>query len=296
MTEYTCCTLCPRECKVDRRIKTGFCGMNDQPFLARAALHYWEEPCLSGNNGSGTIFFSGCNMRCIYCQNHEISAKATGKIADTKRLCEIYFELKEKGANNINFVTPTHFMPHIRESIKEAKKLGFDLPFIYNSSGYDKPEVLKTLDGLIDIYLPDYKYARSCDAMEYSFSSDYPEKALTAIDEMIRQNPIPLFENGLMKKGVIIRHLLLPGKLIESKIAIKRIYQRYGNNAYISLMSQYTPMSSMSHHPLLSRRVSGYEYKSLIGFAMELGIKNAYIQELESVGESFIPVFDGSGV
>ena len=293
---YYNCTLCPRNCRVDRSKTVGVCGMSDKPSLARAALHFWEEPCISGEHGSGTVFFSGCAMRCVYCQNRSIAIGEVAKEVDTKRLVEIYFELKDKGAHNINLVTASHFLPHVIESITEAKKQGIDIPFVYNSSGYERVESLKRLEGLIDIYLPDYKYALSRDAKKYSSCSDYPEIALSAIDEMVRQQPVSQIERGIMKKGVIIRHMMLPGKIIESKMAIKRLFDRYGDKVYYSLMSQYTPLPHVADYPELTRAVTPTEYNSLIDYAVELGIEKAFTQTGESVGESFIPAFDYDGV
>ncbi len=294
---YSNCHICPRECGVDRTAgKQGVCGMDSEPSLARAALHYWEEPCISGKKGSGTVFFSGCSLRCVYCQNHLIAIGEVAKKVDAKRLVEIYFELKDKGAHNINLVTASHFLPHVIDSITEARSQGFDLPFVYNTSGYEKKDSLLRLEGLIDIYLPDYKYALSCDAERYSSCPDYPEIAVGAIDEMLRQQPQCVFMDGIMQKGVIVRHLLLPGKLIESKIAVKRLYERYGDSIYISLMSQYTPLPQIKAYPELDRCVSEHEYKSLIDYASGLGITKAYTQLSESAKESFIPLFDYEGV
>ena len=293
---YYSCGLCPRECGVDRSKSVGVCTMTDKPALARAALHFWEEPCISGERGSGTVFFSGCAMRCVYCQNRNIATGEVAKEVSAKRLTEIYFELKEKGAHNVNLVTAAHFLPHVVESITDAKKQGIDIPFVYNSSGYEKVESIKRLDGLIDIYLPDYKYALSKDAEKYSSAPDYPDVALKAIDEMLRQQPEAIIEKGIMKKGVIIRHMMLPAKIIESKMAVKRLHDRYGDKVYYSLMSQYTPLPHVSDYPELTRAVTPAEYDSLIDYAVELGIEKAFTQTGESVGESFIPAFDFEGV
>lgn len=293
---YFNCKLCPRECSVDRSRNRGVCGMGDTPALARAALHFWEEPCISGKNGSGAVFFSGCALRCVYCQNRSIATGNVARDVSCERLTEIYFELKEKGANNINLVSASHFLPHVISSIESAKKQGFDLPFVFNTSGYEKVESLKRLDGLIDIYLPDYKYAVVDDAKKYSSCPDYPEIALSAIDEMLRQQPKTIIEDAIMKQGVIIRHLLLPGKVIASKIALKRLFERYGDSVYLSLMSQYTPLPHVSNYPELNRRVSEREYSSFVDYAVELGITKAFVQTGESAQESFIPSFDFEGV
>lgn len=293
---YFNCKLCPRECGIDRRNERGVCGMGANPALARAALHFWEEPCISGKNGSGAVFFSGCALRCAYCQNRSIATGDVAREINGERLTEIYFELKEKGAENINLVSASHFLPHVITSIENAKKQGFDLPFVYNTSGYEKEESIRRLDGLIDIYLPDYKYAACEDAKKYSSCPDYPDVAIKAIDEMVRQQPKAIIKNDVMRNGVIIRHLLLPGKVIASKIAIKRLYDRYGDRVYYSLMSQYTPLPQVSDHPELNRRVSEKEYLSLVDYAVGLGITKAYVQTGESAQESFIPAFDFEGV
>ncbi len=293
---YSSCKLCPRLCGVDRMKAVGVCGMRDKPALARAALHFWEEPCISGKRGSGAVFFSGCSLRCVYCQNRHIAIGEISREVDSKRLCEIYFELREKGANNINLVSASHFLPHVVDSITEAKKQGIDLPFVYNTSGYERVESLKRLDGLIDIYLPDYKYAVTADAKRYSACPDYPEVALKAIDEMLCQQPCAVIEQGIMKKGVIIRHMMLPGKIIASKMAIKRLYDRYGDSVYLSLMSQYTPLPHVADYPEIDRRLTEAEYNSLIDYAVELGITKAFTQTGEAASESFIPEFDYEGV
>lgn len=270
--------------------------MSDKLALARAALHFWEEPCISGERGSATVFFSGCAMRCVYCQNRNIATGEVAKEIDGKRLAEIYFELRDKGAHNINLVTASHFLPHIIESITEAKRQGIDIPFVYNSSGYERVESLKRLDGLIDIYLPDYKYALSKDAKRYSACPDYPDTAIKAIDEMHRQQSRCIIEDGIMRKGVIIRHMMLPGKIIESKIALKRLWDRYGDKVYYSLMSQYTPLPHVADYPEINRKVTETEYQSLVNYASELGIEKAFIQTGEAASESFIPAFDYEGV
>jgi len=297
MTEYSNCNICPRRCGVDRTNgKLGICGMNDELYIARAALHFWEEPCISGENGSGTVFFSGCNLRCVYCQNRNIAIGNVGRSITAERLCEIFFELRDKGANNINLVTPTHYLPHIIKSITEAKRQGFDLPFVYNTSAYESVEGLKRLEGLVDIYLPDYKYSVDKDAEKYSRAKDYPDTAMAAIDEMKRQQPRCIITDNIMRRGVIIRHLLLPGKVLASKIALKRLFERYGNELYYSIMSQYTPLPHVRDYPELNRRVSESEYRSLCDYAAELGMENAFVQSGESVGESFIPDFNFEGV
>lgn len=292
------CILCPRECKKNRtKGETGLCGATDKIKAARASLHLWEEPCISGEKGSGTVFFTGCNLSCVFCQNKEISHKNMGAQIDETRLCEIFFELKSQGAHNINLVTAAHYLPQVLEAIKMAKDKGIDIPFVYNSSGYERPEVLKYAEGLIDIYLPDFKYIESERAMKYSGAKDYPEVVKAAIAEMVRQQPECVFDNeGVMRQGVIVRHLMLPEGLNESKKIIKYLYEIYGNKIFISIMSQYTPTGNTDNFPELKKRVSQADYDKLVDYAIELGVENAYIQEGEAASESFIPDFSGQGI
>lgn len=296
--DFGSCRLCPKECRVDRTNgKVGFCGTSDKLKIARASLHQWEEPCLSGTNGSGTVFFSGCNMSCVFCQNSEISHKNKGIEITKERLLEIFFELKEKGAHNINLVTAGHFLPIVLDAVAKAKEKNIDIPFVYNSSGYEKVESLKAADGLIDIYLPDFKYIDNVRASRYSKTPDYPEVAMASIDEMIRQKPKCIFDDdGILKSGVIVRHLLLPDGLTESKKVIKYLYEKYGDSIYISIMSQYTPFGNLENCPELLNKVKFSDYEKLIDYAVKIGITNAFIQEGEAASESFIPDFSGQGV
>ena len=300
---YENCMLCPRECGVNRTEKKGICNSLNKCKIVRAALHFWEEPCISGSEGSGTIFFEGCSLGCVFCQNYEISDGKSehGVEVSVERLVDIFFELKEKGANNINFVTPTHFMPHIKQAIIIAKEHGFDLPFVYNTSGYEKVECIRELDGLIDVYLPDMKYAEDMKniAMEYSRAEDYFEKSREAIAEMYRQVGTTQFdEKGIIEKGVIVRHLILPNHTRNSMRVIEYLYNTYKDNIYISIMNQYTPVNTprIESYPKLQRTITKREYEKVIDFALELGVKNAFIQEGETCKESFIPKFDGEGV
>ena len=301
MKLYENCKLCLRECGVNRCVQKGVCKSSDNCKIVRAALHFWEEPCISGKEGSGTIFFEGCSLGCVFCQNYEISDGKSehGVEVTVERLVELFFELKKKGANNINFVTPTHFMPHIKEAIVIAKEKGFDLPFVYNTSGYEKVECLKELDGLIDVYLPDMKYAEYEEvALIYSKAGDYFEKAKEAIAEMFRQVGTPLFdEDGMIKKGVIVRHMILPNHTKNSKKVIEYLYGTYKDDIYISIMNQNTPVKTeiMEKYPKLQRSITKREYEKVIDFALELGVKNAFIQEGKTCKESFIPKFDGEG-
>lgn len=296
-TEYKNCRLCPRACGVNRlEGERGFCGMGALPVVARAALHYWEEPCISGENGSGTVFFSGCNLRCIFCQNREISRGQAGKEIGTERLAEIFMELQEKGAHNINLVTGVLFIPSIAEALKQAKEKGLQIPIVYNCGGYESVEALRLMDGLIDVYLPDFKYWDGEAAKRYSHAMDYPERAKEALAEMIHQVGEPVFaSNGILQKGVVVRHLLLPGKRKEAEAVIGYLYQTYGDQIYISIMNQYTPMAHCEDENL-RRKVTTYEYDKTIDFALELGVKNGFMQEGNTAEESFIPTFDLEGV
>jgi len=292
------CTLCPRECHTDRASgQTGYCGQSSDIYLARAALHMWEEPCISGDNGSGTVFFSGCPVRCVFCQNHDIANSNRGKKITPERLCEIFTELMQKGANNINLVTPTHFTAQIITAVSNARKSGMTLPIVYNTSGYEKPETLKMLENTVDIYLPDFKYMSAELSKKYSNAPDYSDYAKKALAEMVRQQPKAIFDkNGIMQKGVIVRHLLLPGHLDDSKRVIEYLYETYGDSIYISIMSQFTPLDNVKKYPGLNRKVTQEEYDALVDFAAELGVENGFIQEGEAASESFIPAFDFEGV
>lgn len=298
------CNLCPRNCLVDRKIgKSGYCGQSDKIYVARADLHMWEEPCISGKEGSGTVFFCGCPLRCIFCQNHKIalgteeSGEKIGKEISISRLKEIFLELQDKGANNINLVTGTHYIPQIATSLKLAKAEGLSIPIVYNTSGYEKVESLRLLEGLVDIYLPDMKYVSRELSKEYSNAENYFEVVSKAIEEMVRQVGEPIFdERGLIKKGVIVRHLVLPGSTKDSKAVFDYLWNMYGNKIYISIMNQYTPMEQIKNHPLLSRKVTKREYQKVVDYALSLGWENGFIQEGETAMESFIPGFNGVGV
>lgn len=294
----TGCTLCPRECNVDRvNGEKGICGVSGtEIFGARAALHMWEEPCISGETGSGTVFFSGCPLRCVYCQNYDIAHAERGIGITVERLAEIFLELQEKGAANINLVTPTHYTIEIVRAVTIAKEQGLRLPIVYNCSGYEKVETLKILEGIVDIYLTDFKYMDSDMAKKYSKASDYPEIAKKALEEMVRQQGIPQHnEHNMMKKGVIVRHLLLPGYLKNAKDVVKYVYETYGDKVYLSLMNQYTPLSHVEKYPEINRHVAEEEYEELVDYAIELGVENGFIQEGETAEESFIPAFNNEG-
>ena len=294
------CNLCPRQCGADRENgKSGICGVSGKNILAaRAALHFWEEPCISGERGSGTVFFSGCPLRCVYCQNYQIAGTEVGMEISEERLKEIFLELQEKGAHNINLVTPTHYIPEIIRAIRKAKEQGLRLPIVYNCSGYEKVETLKMLKGIVNVYLTDFKYMEREAAVRYSKAPDYPEIARAALKEMMNQTGEAKFdENGIMQSGVIVRHLLLPGHVRNARAVVKYVYETYGDQLYLSLMNQYTPLPQVKKEfPELDRRVTEREYQRLISYALEIGVENAFIQDGNTAKESFIPMFDYEGI
>lgn len=292
------CSLCPRMCGTDRAAgQKGFCGGGNLVRVARAALHYWEEPCISGESGSGTVFFSGCTMRCVFCQNKEISRGEAGKEITVDRLAEIYLELAAKGANNINLVTPMHYAPQITAALDIARKNGLTLPIVWNTGGWERRESVAAVRDYADIWLSDFKYFDSSLGESLSKAPNYFSVAAAALDQMVKQTCEPVFdENDMMCRGVIVRHLMLPGHLDDTKNVLRFLYENYGDSIWISIMNQYTPMCSDPRFPELSRTVSDEEYNEAIDFACELGIENAFVQEGGTVGESFIPPFDLSGV
>ena len=294
---YKKCNLCPRKCLIDRSKTLGYCKASDKVKVARSALHYFEEPSISGTNGSGTIFFSNCNLKCCYCQNKEISTDGFGKEVSIERLAMMMLELEERGANNINLVTPTHYVPSIIEAIKIAKSKGLSIPIVYNTSGYESVETLKLLDGYIDIYLTDFKYFDNKLGKDLSKCSNYFEVTCKALDEMYRQTGKNSFnKDGLMTKGIIVRCLVLPTKSDDTKKIINYLYKKYQDNIYLSIMNQYTPVNYIKEYPFLNKTVSEDEYNDIIDYAIDLGIKNAYMQEGGTCSESFIPSFDLEGV
>ena len=292
------CNLCPRRCNVDRdNGNVGYCGMSGKITASKAYLHMWEEPCISGTSGSGTVFFTGCTLRCIYCQNNTISRGNGGKELTVCELADVFVKLQEKGAHNINLVTPTHYALGIRDAISVAKKEGLTIPVVYNTGGYELVQTLKAMEGYADIYLPDFKYIDEKPAYKYSDARDYPEVSKLALREMVRQKPRVIFdENGIMKSGVIVRHLLLPGNLKNSKGVIEYVYKTYGDNVYLSIMNQYTPMGVFKDHPELSETPSRREYEKLVDYALSLGVTNAYIQDSSSSEKVYIPDFDLDGI
>lgn len=292
------CNLCPRHCNADRENgSVGYCRMPGDVMASKAYLHMWEEPCISGTSGSGTVFFTGCTLRCIYCQNSAISKGSGGKKLTVRELADVFVNLWKKGAHNINLVTPTHYVPGIKEALILAKTEGMNLPVVYNTGGYELVETLKSMENHVDIYLPDFKYIDGNTALKYSGAEDYPTVAKLALEEMVRQKPRVVFdENSIAVSGVIVRHLLLPGNLKNSKGVIEYIYKTYGDSVYISIMNQYTPIGEFRDYPELSETPSRREYEKLVDYALSLGVSNAYIQDSSSSGKVYIPDFDMEGI
>ena len=303
MITYENCQLCGHKCGIDRRIAKGKCHSDATPRVCRADLHLWEEPPITGEKGSGTIFFSGCSLGCVFCQNYEISRGCVGQSVTDSELVRLMLNLQGRGASNINFVTPTHFIPTLAKVIPEAKKCGLTLPIVYNTSSYERVESLRMLDGLVDIYLPDYKYADARLAEKYSGVRDYPEVARAAIDEMVRQCPSLIFSDTdtyspssehsektkLLLSGVVCRVLVLPGAIANSSLAISHLYRTYGDRIFISILGQYTPVGTLPSP--LDRKISAGEYRRVVEYAERLGVKNAFVQSLSVAEESFIPNF-----
>lgn len=292
------CRLCERNCGVNRlNGELGFCNSGENVKIARVSLHHWEEPCISGVNGSGTVFFSNCNLKCIFCQNYKISSSGFGQEISVKRLSEIFLEQQQRGAHNINLVTPTHYVPQIIEALDIAKSQGLKIPILFNTNGYENPETIKALSGYIDVYLPDLKYFNNKYSTKYSDAPDYFKKASIAIKEMFFQVGKTKFDdNGLIQKGVVIRHLMLPGLLFDSKKIIDYIYKTYGDSIYISIMNQYTPMYNAKNFPEINKPLNPKHYDSLVDYCIYLGIKNAFIQEGGTSSEAFVPSFDLTGI
>ena len=292
------CNLCPRECLVKRAEgQKGYCLSDDKIVIARAALHMWEEPCISGDCGSGTVFFSGCSLRCVYCQNHEIAAAVKGKEITVGELSQIFLSLQKNGAANINLVTPDHHILQIVQAVLSARENGLTIPVVYNGSGYEKQEAIEMLAGIVDIFLTDFKYMEPALAKRFSRAEDYPMVAKKALDTMVRVAGRPVFdENGMMRSGVSVRHLLLPGHKKNAKEVIRYVYETYGDDVYISLMNQYTPFERLRNMPEckeLCRKVTKREYETVVSYLLSLGVQNAFIQEGDTAKESFIPDFDG---
>ena len=296
MNKY--CTLCPRMCYVNREKQTGYCGCGVKPRVARATLHFWEEPCISGERGSGAVFFGGCNLRCVFCQNREISAGSAGMEIEVEHLTKIFLRLQEEGAHNLNLVTPGHYALSVADALRKAKENGLNIPVVYNCGGYERVETLRLFRGLVDIYLPDFKFVTPALAKRYCEAADYPQRADEALAEMYTQTgETVLDEDGMMKRGVIVRHLVLPGHTKEAKAVLCRLFEQYGNRIYYSILSQYTPLAHVkTTAPELGRTLTGREYQKVVDYALALGVENGYIQEGKAAKESFIPAFDNTGL
>lgn len=291
------CELCPRRCGVDRRPGTGFCGAGMRARIALVSLHQWEEPCLVGEHGAGTVFFSFCNLRCCFCQNHEISHGGQGQEVTDERLAEIFLEQQARGAATLDLVTPTHYVPQILHALDLARTRGFALPVVYNSSGYETVETVESLRGYVDIFLPDLKYGDEDSAREYSSAPDYFSAASEALGRMVAiAGPLDFAPDGRLRRGVIVRHMVLPGHRHESMRLLDWLWEQFGDRIQVSLMSQYTPMFHAADHPPLGRRLTTFEYESVVDHALDLGMTHCYIQERRAASEEYVPRFDGSGV
>lgn len=292
------CELCPRRCRADRSNSFGYCRMGETITAARAMLHNWEEPCISGESGSGAVFFSGCVLGCVFCQNYEISTEKKGIEISENRLAEIFLELQEQGANNINLVNPTHFVPQIKSALITAKEHGLTLPIVYNTGGYERVETLQSLEGLVDIYLPDVKYYSEELSKQLSNAPDYFSYAMSAVEEMVRQTGAPQFSGDLLKRGTIVRHLVIPNCYKDSIEVINRIGEKFGGKILFSLMSQYTPMGKVKINPDLSaynRRITTFEYKKALSAVYAAGLEG-YMQEKSSAKEEYTPQFNFEGL
>ena len=304
------CTLCPRSCRVNRLAgRIGYCNVTADLFAARAALYYHEEPVISGSRGSGAVFFAGCNMGCVFCQNYAIAKAMTGTQLSSGRLTEIFLSLQEQGAHNINLITAEHFLPQVIRSLRDAKDQGLTLPVVYNTGTYERVEAIQALEGLVDVWLPDFKYISPRLSLAYSHTPDYFQYASKALQEMVRQCPEPLFSDGshtldapddaddpLMVRGVLVRHLVLPGSTQDSMDILKYLHDTYGDQIFISIMNQYTPMPQVKDDPDLGRKLSSEEYEKVIDYAISLGITNGFIQEEGTASRRYIPAFDGTGI
>ena len=292
------CSLCPRRCHVDRlQGQKGFCGAGDQVRIALVSLHLWEEPCLVGEKGAGTVFFSYCNLQCCFCQNHAISHAGQGTEVTVGRLAEIFLEQQQRGAATLDLVTPTHYVPQILQALQLAKARGFALPVVYNSNAYETVETIEALRGQVDIFLPDLKYMEEDGARAYSNAPDYFAAASAAIRKMVEIAGAPVFAaDGRLQRGVLVRHLVLPGHRKESMRILDWLWETFGSRIYLSLMNQYTPMYKAAEHKEINRRLTTFEYESVVEHALALGIEQCYIQEGKTASEKFVPHFDGSGV
>lgn len=297
MLDITNCNLCPRRCGVNRTHRAGFCGAGEKLRIALVSLHQWEEPCLVGERGAGTVFFSYCNLRCVYCQNHEISHGGKGQEVSVERLAEIFLEQQARGAATLDLVTPTHYVPQIITALDMAKERGFHLPVVYNSSGYETVETIEALRGYVDIFLPDLKYMSAESGGEYSAATDYFSYASAAIKKMVETTgSVQYADNGQMTRGVLVRHMVLPGHRHESMELMKWLWENFGRTIQVSLMNQYTPMYKASEHKKINRRLTTFEYESVVDYVLDLGMENAYVQERRSASEEYVPDFNGAGV
>ena len=293
------CMICPRGCGADRTAgERGYCGQADEPAVSLVRLHMWEEPCISGVNGSGTVFFNGCNLHCVFCQNYQISGRETGQTITVGRLAEIFLELQSEHAHNINLVTPTHFAPQIIKALDIARGQGLVIPVVYNCGGYESVETVRSLEGYVDVWMPDFKYKSAELSARYSHAPDYFERASATLAEMVRQTQgqFEFDEHGMMRRGVLVRHLILPGQTADSKRVLRYLHETYGDSIYISIMSQFTPVGDLTAYEELNRRLSADEYARVVAFAESIGIRQGFIQEGDTAKESFIPQFDGKGV
>ena len=292
MHPYEKCMLCGRSCGVNRADGAGgYCKKGSELSLARAALHFWEEPPISGSRGSGAVFFSGCSLGCVFCQNERISHGGLGESVSPARLSEIFLSLQAQGAHNINLVTPTHYVPSIREALFMAKSQGLLVPIVYNTSAYDSREALSMMDGIADIYLPDFKYLRSDLAARYSFAGNYPEVAKDAIAEMVRQRGNPVYNEGkILTSGVLVRILVLPGAVANAKLTLRYLWDTYGDRVLYSIMRQYTPREDLP--PPLNRRVTEAEYEDVLSYALRIGIRDAFTQDAQSATFAYTPPFE----
>lgn len=291
------CELCPRRCGVNRRLgERGFCQAGELPEVALVSLHSGEEPCLVGENGAGTVFFSHCNLRCVFCQNQAISQQGSGTAIRVERLAEIFLEQQARGAATLDLVTPTHYVPQIIAALKIAEKRGLSLPVVYNSNAYESVETIESLRGHVDVFLPDMKYAAEASACRYSAAPGYFAAAAAAIERMVDIAGEPVFAAGQMKRGVIIRHLILPGQMKESMRLIDWIWRSFGDTVYVSLMNQFTPLYRVKEYPEINRRLTTYEYDTVVNYAWDTGLRKAFIQEGRTASPKFVPHFDGTGV
>ena len=294
------CELCPRKCGIDRSVSQGFCKMGEKVTAAKAMLHYWEEPCISGTRGSGAVFFSGCVMKCAFCQNFDISADNRGREISEERLAEIFLELQQQGAQSINLVNPTHFVPQMIGALTAAKSRGLCLPIVYNSGGYERVETLRSLEDLVDVYLPDVKYFSEDLARFLSQAPNYFETAMNAVAEMLRQTGAPVFDKNdeILVRGTVVRHLVLPGQYKDSIEIINRLAERFGENILFSLMSQYTPFGRVKtdeEFQKFNRRITTFEYQKVLDAAINCGLRG-YMQEKSSAKEEYTPNFDLEGI